>query len=408
MNTLKSVFKCMFISILVTTSILLCACGHEHAFGEWTTVKEASCTEDGLKERVCKCGEKETEVIPKTGHTFGEWTTAKEASCTEDGLKERVCKCGEKETEVIPKTGHTFGEWEITVEPNCVEEGLQVRSCKCGEEEQQVIPKTDPILSSDQFTLNAAYIDSSFDDKDLDLVYLFYTITADSKNLTASKVLIDVLFGEGNEYDPVTSREFVPRFTEYYYSDFNEDVYVGTSLNVCQTYKIPKGEFASEKVVRLKSSDKDIDVQEINFSSDSIKEMKDLLEICKDLNEDVYNKKHAILDAVDGATEAAIKNGLNGYTWTFYSYPSTYKMEFSAPNTFNIRVSGLQNTGTYTVHAGCLVLTYPGTETEIIIPYKKNSDGSPVFEDGALQVYDIQSQFGVYTDFDGRNDGEEE
>ena len=36
---------------------------HTHSFGEWTTVKEATETEDGLKERYCDCGEKETQDI---------------------------------------------------------------------------------------------------------------------------------------------------------------------------------------------------------------------------------------------------------------------------------------------------------------------------------------------------------
>ena len=43
---------------------------HEHAFGEWTTTREATCTEDGSRERVCECGEKETEVIAALGHDF--------------------------------------------------------------------------------------------------------------------------------------------------------------------------------------------------------------------------------------------------------------------------------------------------------------------------------------------------
>ena len=43
---------------------------HEHAFGQWTVTKEATCTEDGSKERVCECGEKETEVIDALGHDF--------------------------------------------------------------------------------------------------------------------------------------------------------------------------------------------------------------------------------------------------------------------------------------------------------------------------------------------------
>ena len=42
---------------------------HEHSFGEWTVTTEPTCTEDGSKERVCECGEKETEVIPALGHT---------------------------------------------------------------------------------------------------------------------------------------------------------------------------------------------------------------------------------------------------------------------------------------------------------------------------------------------------
>lgn len=38
---------------------------HTHKFGEWTIVKEATTTEEGLLERVCECGEKETKVIDK-------------------------------------------------------------------------------------------------------------------------------------------------------------------------------------------------------------------------------------------------------------------------------------------------------------------------------------------------------
>ena len=49
------------------------------------------------------CGEEYTEVIPATGHQYGAWTVVKEATETEEGLKERVCSvCGEKESEVIP------------------------------------------------------------------------------------------------------------------------------------------------------------------------------------------------------------------------------------------------------------------------------------------------------------------
>lgn len=101
---------------------------HKHAFGEWKTVKAATCTEEGLEERVCKCGEKETQAILATGHTFGKWTVLKEATCSNKGKQERVCKCGEKETKEIPLTTH---KWE---KATC----KKPKTCKvCGKTEGQ-------------------------------------------------------------------------------------------------------------------------------------------------------------------------------------------------------------------------------------------------------------------------------
>ena len=102
---------------------------HVHAFGEWKVVTEATCTENGLKERTCECGEK--------GHTYGEWTTTVEPTCA-DGEKERVCSdCGYVATEVIPVVReHTFGEWTVVSAATCTEEGGEKRTCEvCGKEE---------------------------------------------------------------------------------------------------------------------------------------------------------------------------------------------------------------------------------------------------------------------------------
>ncbi len=96
---------------------------HVHSFGEWTTVKEATCTEKGEQERVCACGEKETQSVDIIAHTFGEWSTTKEATCTEKGEQERACSCGEKETQSIDIVAHT----EVTdeaVAPTCTATGL--------------------------------------------------------------------------------------------------------------------------------------------------------------------------------------------------------------------------------------------------------------------------------------------
>ncbi|MBR5767331.1 MAG: hypothetical protein IKX86_01460 [Clostridia bacterium] len=44
---------------------------HEHVYGEWTVLSEASCTESGHRERVCSiCGDTEEESISALGHDY--------------------------------------------------------------------------------------------------------------------------------------------------------------------------------------------------------------------------------------------------------------------------------------------------------------------------------------------------
>ena len=90
--------------------------GHK---GEWITVTDPTCTEQGLKERVCTdCGKTETSKIAKIAHTESEPVIENEipATCDVDGSKESVVyclECGEelsRETIVIPSVGHTYSE----------------------------------------------------------------------------------------------------------------------------------------------------------------------------------------------------------------------------------------------------------------------------------------------------------
>lgn len=157
----------------------------EHTYGDWVIVKEATCTEEGLRTQTCaNCGDVKKEVLPKVDHTWNEgevskqptctengertftctvcqetktevaedlpaighnWSDweVKDATCTEDGLKTRHCQndgCKEVESEVIPATGHTFGEWTVTTPATCETEGQETRTCAdCNETETRVI-----------------------------------------------------------------------------------------------------------------------------------------------------------------------------------------------------------------------------------------------------------------------------
>ena len=114
----KTVTYVSFLLLLIVTLGALLSCGeqHTHSFGEWTVVKDASCTNTGLRARYCTCGEKQEEIIPQTAHSFGEWTLVKAANCTNTGLRARYCTCGEKQEEIIVQNGvHDYEETIVKV-----------------------------------------------------------------------------------------------------------------------------------------------------------------------------------------------------------------------------------------------------------------------------------------------------
>ena len=121
--------------------------GHTHTYSAWVVVDEPTCTEEGLRERTCSCGEKETEMIAALGHTAGEAVRENEKAptCIEKGSYEEVVSCTVCDEEVSRKTvevaalGHTAGEAEKEneVAATCTAAGSyeEVVCCTvCGEE----------------------------------------------------------------------------------------------------------------------------------------------------------------------------------------------------------------------------------------------------------------------------------
>ena len=83
---------------------------HVHAFGEWTTVKNATCSVRGEQERSCSCGEKETQSIDIISHTE-EKINAVPATCTTAGTTEgkkcSVCDVVLVAPQTIQPVAHT-------------------------------------------------------------------------------------------------------------------------------------------------------------------------------------------------------------------------------------------------------------------------------------------------------------
>lgn len=143
-------------------------CGHDekkdgfepHNLSDWQTVSEPTEEDDGLKERTCVCGYKETEVIVALGHHHNlklEWsidasshwhaydcgrnghfedkenhvknagTMLKTPTCTEKGTKKYQCTvCKYEWSEEIPANGHATVNEICTVCGNyCFHESVQ-------------------------------------------------------------------------------------------------------------------------------------------------------------------------------------------------------------------------------------------------------------------------------------------
>lgn len=103
-----------------------------HNFGEWQIVKEATCTETGLKRRSCMdagCSVVDELVIPKIAHNYVDTIT--EATCSSEGYTTHKCgSCGSSYIDTyVEKKTHVVGEWEVSVQPDCTTPGIRVKKC---------------------------------------------------------------------------------------------------------------------------------------------------------------------------------------------------------------------------------------------------------------------------------------
>ena len=66
----------------------------DHEFGEWETVEERTCTQNGIERKTCKkCGYYEERALSAAGHNYTQTVTA--PTCTEKGYTLYTCTCGD-------------------------------------------------------------------------------------------------------------------------------------------------------------------------------------------------------------------------------------------------------------------------------------------------------------------------
>ena len=103
---------------------------HEHSFGDWTTVREATCTQKGEQRRVCACGEYQSQSISMIDHVLGEVVVEVdyEPDCSSRGKSYNVTYCATcgmelgRESFWVDAKGHT-AVIDPAIEATCITDG---------------------------------------------------------------------------------------------------------------------------------------------------------------------------------------------------------------------------------------------------------------------------------------------
>lgn len=267
----------------------------------------------------------------------------------------------------------------------------------CGKKDKKE-DKNKSVLSSEYIDVDGIYVDKSKEEDGLDVLYVFYTVKAKDTNMDLSSSGMEVKINDKNKYSATVSQDYIPKYTNYYYSSFIEYIYIGDTLKMCSTFKIPSGDLTDSKKVELINFDIP-SIGNIKFTTDDIKFMDNYVKIAEDVDVKIYQTKQQeeerIFAKVDTATESKVKGLLNGY---YFSFPvslgttiSTHRLDFISPNKFTLKGAfGITNSGTYEVRQGVLILTYQ-TGISIDVYYE--------LKNGEIYLNRLDETFGTNIDY---------
>lgn len=113
--------KIISILLILVMCLDLVACGepaHIHEFGEWIITQTPTCTQSGMQERYCNCGEKQ-ETTLGAQHDYTE-TVVQILTCEQSGLCKFTCKtCGHNYEETTDAPGHDWQSASCTTSKVC-------------------------------------------------------------------------------------------------------------------------------------------------------------------------------------------------------------------------------------------------------------------------------------------------
>lgn len=247
------------------------------------------------------------------------------------------------------------------------------------------------VLEDDKVKLDGFFVDNSYVDsegKPLKLVFVYLTFKAGETNYKVDAKYTKMKIGE-NEYDSDFYKRSNPYTPNYYYSSYIEEIFVGKSCKLLLTFKVAEGDLVAGKDVTL--SDSEMPVAGLRFSTDDLVVCENHEEIGKLVDPEGAAQIADKREEADKATVKKVRKAVNGYYWTFYvtlgTSPMKYELEFKSSNKFELRTPLLNNSGTYEVTKGYIVLNYKTGGDAIEIPYE--------FKNGEINL-DCSTPFSIY------------
>lgn len=251
-------------------------------------------------------------------------------------------------------------------------------------EEPSVVTETNA-ATVDGLYVNEGYVNEENDQ--LKLLYLLYTLHPEDENLEISSVGTRLTINDKNEYESERSIGACKYMASYYYSDFIEDVYMGSTLKVAETFEVPAADLESGRAITLENLHVE-DFAEILLSTDGVTHCDSAEALAQMADPDGYAEAQRLREPADEATVATVSNAINGYYWSFFTNNTSYRIEFFAPNSYTLSTMGLDTTGTYQVTNGFVVCTNGTTGAVNELPYTLNESNVELDPATGFSVYE--------------------
>ena len=245
------------------------------------------------------------------------------------------------------------------------------------------------VTETSMVTIAGLYVNDSYvneENDQLKLLYLLYTLHPEDENLEISSNGTSLTINDKNEYQSERRIGACTYLASYYYSDFIEDVYMGSELKVVETFEVPAADLEAGRSITIENYHVE-DFDEILLSTDDITHCESAEALAQTADPDGYAEAQRLREPADEATAATVSNAINGYYWSFITNNTSYRIEFYAPNNYSLSTMGVNTTGTYQVTNGFVVCTNDATGAVNELPYTLN---------GTDVELDPATGFGVY------------